>query len=184
MLKNTPKKIITHHAVSPTSHTAQDVDAWHKVRWPGFTSEIYETPQGKPYHVGYHYVIEWNGNIIKTRGEQEEGAHCIGMNTQSIGVCFIGNFDNHMPSASQEKSFRQLYSGIYERWGIPPSEILPHRRYANKSCHGNLLSDDYFGRLVVHSDAELKKKILDIQALILKLRAQLSKKRMSTRERK
>lgn len=180
-MRNIPTKIITHHAVSLKTHTAEDVDDWHKDRWPGFTSKVFKNKRGQYYHVGYHYVIEWDGTIVQCRGEGEEGAHCVGLNTSSIGVCFIGNFDNHLPSKEQEIAFINLYSKLYEKYPIAPTEILPHRRYANKSCHGALLIDAYFGNLV--SDVPLKKKILDLQQIVIQLTALLTKKRMSLREK-
>lgn len=143
---NTPNKVITHHAVSSKAHTAEDVDNWHKVRWPGFTSSIFRNAKGEFYHVGYHYVIEWDGRVVQTRGEGEEGAHTVGQNDSSIGVCFMGNFDLHMPSELQKEAFKKLYAGILERHRI--TTCVPHRKYANKSCHGALLSDTYFSDLV------------------------------------
>ncbi len=44
---NKPTKVLTHTAVSSRTHTAQDVDVWHKPRWPGFTSKMTETGLGE-----------------------------------------------------------------------------------------------------------------------------------------
>lgn len=177
---NKPTKIITHHALSSTQSTAQDIDAWHKLRWAGFVSRYFKNRNGEPYHVGYHYVIEWKGNVVQCRDESEEGAHTIGMNNSSIGVCFVGNFDNHMPSEAQLSSWRTLYKEIVSRHPhLKPSDVVPHRRYANKSCHGKLLSDDYFSSLVANSPEELaslQKRVLELQVILARLKALLSKK--------
>lgn len=165
---NNPTKIITHHAVSGTQHTAQDVDAWHKLRWLGFVSKYFKNEKGESYHVGYHYVIEWDGKVVQCRDEREEGAHCVGMNKSSIGICFMGNFDAHLPSKKQEAAFQKLYKGIVKRYpALTPENIVPHRKYANKSCHGKLLSDTYFAELV--SEEALQKRVLDLQAVVIKL---------------
>lgn len=175
---NKPTKIITHHALSSINSTAQDIDAWHKLRWNGFVSRYHKNRKGEPYHVGYHYVIEWTGNVIQCRDESEEGAHTIGMNTSSIGVCFVGNFDNHLPNELQLKAWRGLYREIVSRHPhLKPSDVVPHRRYSNKSCHGKLLSDDYFGALVANSPedlAALKKRVLELQAILARLKYLLS----------
>lgn len=163
MRVNRPTKIITHHAVSLKTHTAQDVDNWHRDRWPGFVSRA-------GYHVGYHYVIEWDGTIVQCREHDEEGAHTIGQNLSSIGVCFMGNFDQYMPSKAQESSWRGLYAKI---GGQLPT--YPHRKYANKSCHGRLLSDDHFAKLV---DREyLLTQIEQLKMLINRLQALLTLRR-------
>lgn len=132
-------------------HTAQTVDAHHKTRWPGFTSKIFTNNRGKFYHVGYHYVIEANGKVVQTRAHSETGAHCIGMNTKSIGVLITGNFDKgvEMPSANQEKAFVKLFKKIKADFpSLTTFDIVPHRKYASKSCFGSALPDDYFAKVV------------------------------------
>ena len=73
---NKPNKIIVHHALSAIHHTVSEVDSWHKQRWPGFVSD-------RGYHVGYHFVIAFDGKVTQTRNYEEEGAHCIGQNLSS-----------------------------------------------------------------------------------------------------
>lgn len=164
---NTPKKIITHTAVSLTSHTVEDVDDWHKVRWPGFTSKIFKNTNNEFFHVGYHYVIEWDGTITQTRGNNEEGAHCIGMNKSSIGICFMGNGDVHLPSPEQVKSFKELYTSLSKEFGLNKYDLEPHRKYANKSCHGSKLSDTFFQDLIIEdSRKSLRQKIHMLKQIV------------------
>ena len=164
MRVNKPNKIITHTAVSAKHHTVADVDLWHKARWPGFTSRA-------GYHVGYHFVIDWDGTITQTRELDEEGAHCIGQNLSSVGVCFMGNGDLHMPSQEQEEAWLRVYDMI---GGELP--VFPHRKYANKTCHGKLLSDEYFGRIV---QARTKAQLIEkLQQLISYLQVLLTQRRM------
>jgi hypothetical protein len=155
---NKPSVVITHHALSLKTHTVMDVDNWHRARWPNFVSR-------SGFHVGYHYVIEWDGKITQTRAHDEEGAHCIGMNTSSIGVCFMGNFDIHLPSEAQMNSWLKLYTKLRKEYpGIP---TYPHRKYANKSCHGKLLGDDYFS--IEKQIATLKERLKMLLALLASL---------------
>lgn len=153
---NTPTVVITHHALSLKTHTVSDVDNWHRQRWPGFVSRA-------GFHVGYHYVIEWDGKVTQTRQHDEEGAHVIGMNRSSIGVCFMGNFDLHMPSTEQLKAWDKLYEKISKQY--PNIPTFPHRKYANKSCHGSLLADDFFSK---------RAQIVTLTQRIQMLRAQLA----------
>ena len=113
---NKPDKIITHTAQSLKSHTAQDVDQWHRERWSGYNpSPYFKNNKKQPYVVGYHVVIEWDGKIVQCRDYTEEGVHCIGQNFSSIGVCFMGNGDLHLPSEAQENAWRQYYRGKHEK---------------------------------------------------------------------
>jgi N-acetylmuramoyl-L-alanine amidase len=40
--------------------------------------------------VGFHYVIRENGTLERGRPLREVGAHCLGYNTDSVGVCLCG----------------------------------------------------------------------------------------------
>lgn len=157
---NKPEVVITHHALSKTAHTVKDVNQWHKERWPTFVSS-------RGYHVGYHYVIDWNGTLTQTREHHEEGAHVIGMNKRSIGVCFMGNFDNHLPSVAQRKTWQWLYNELQRQYPRIPTR--PHRTYTtdNRSCHGRLLSDDYFEQ--EHIRLGMWQKLNQLKALLQQL---------------
>ncbi len=177
---NKPDKYIMHHAVSSKVHTAENVDDWHKERWPGFTSKHFKNKRGEYYHVGYHFVIEWDGLVVQCRGLDEEGAHCYGQNSTSIGVCFMGNNDLHLPSAAQLESWKKLYQTLQPSYPhITPGKVFPHRNYANKSCHGKLLPDNYYGMLVAISDEELRIQLTErVKQLQNRLKALLTGRRM------
>lgn len=140
---NNPTVVITHHTggtdanplADSSNATVRDVDEWHKARWPGFISR-------SGWHVGYHYFIQKNGKVTQTRAHDEEGAHVIGMNNKSIGVCFAGNFDLTLPTKEQMDAWYRLYAELLKQY--PNIPTYPHRKYATKSCHGRLLKDDYF----------------------------------------
>ena len=173
-MRNNPSKIITHTAASAINHTVLDVDRWHKQRWPGFVSR-------EGWHVGYHYVIEWDGGVTQTREHDEEGAHCIGQNTTSIGVCFMGNGDVHEPSDAQKKAWIHLYAKIHAAYpNITTTDIYPHRKWANKSCHGKLLSDTYYVDLLTRDSRKtaLQAQIVALQATVNRLYSLLRQRRM------
>jgi hypothetical protein len=160
---NKPTVVITHHALSLPHHTELDVDNWHRQRWPGFVSRA-------GFHVGYHYVINTDGRLVQTREHDEEGAHTIGMNRSSIGVCFMGNFDLHYPSEAQLTTWKKLYEKL--RAEFPAIPTKPHRAYASKSCHGKLLPDDYFAIIPAKLSLleELKRQLVYLQQLLLSRR--------------
>ena len=168
---NSPKVIITHHSggtdanplADTSNHTVNHINEWHKKQWPDFVSLL-------GYHVGYHYFIDKNGGVTQTRMHSEEGAHTIGMNKSSIGVCFAGNFDVTRPTARQMIAWNKLYKKLRKEYpGIP---TRPHRAYATKSCHGKLLGDNYFA-LSDQSSALLDKA----EALVYKLTSIVTRQR-------
>lgn len=163
---NNPTVVITHHTggtdqyplLDTSHHTVADVNAWHKTRWPEFISR-------RGFHVGYHYVIEKDGKVTQTRDHNEEGAHVIGMNKSSIGVCFAGNFDATLPTDAQLNAWHLVYSKI--RQDYPDIPTYPHRKYATKTCHGKLLSDDYFAS--IYQINTLKQRVAQLRALLINL---------------
>ena len=84
-----------------------------------------------------------------------QGAHAIGYNRNSIGICLAGNFDATMPSQAQEIALRELLKDIRTRYNIPLSNLVPHRKFANKSCFGRNLSDTYMQDLLVEETKSL-----------------------------
>lgn len=139
---NIPEYIIVHHTggtdanpLADTSHhTAKDVDAWHRAKgWNG---------------IGYNWFIEKDGKTVKGRDEKSEGAHTIGYNNKSIGICLAGNFDATMPATAQIESLRILLKQKMVEFKIPKEKIVPHRTFANKTCYGNKLSESWARDLV------------------------------------
>lgn len=163
---NIPTVIVTHHTGGTDANpladssfaTVADVDSWHKARWPEFRSS-------RGYWVGYHYVIEKDGKVTQTREHNEEGAHVIGMNSKSIGVCFAGNFDLTLPTEAQMKTWYWLYGELLKQY--PNIPTYPHRKYATKTCHGNRLKDEHFA--VNYQIFTLKQRVDQLRALLANL---------------
>jgi N-acetyl-anhydromuramyl-L-alanine amidase AmpD len=59
-------------------------------------------------HVGYHFYIRRNGYIYATRPLRMPGAHCLGYNHNSIGICYEGGLDmNGQAKDTRTKRQRQ-----------------------------------------------------------------------------
>lgn len=127
-MTNKPNKIILHHSWLPEDNMYFDeFDAIRK---------YYVNSKGW-LDVPYHYGIEYVDNklvIQKGRPEAMHGAHCIGQNNESIGICVIGNFDKAAPSKERIDKLMELIYDIYDRYGKLPIE--PHNKYEDKSCPG------------------------------------------------
>jgi hypothetical protein len=94
--------------------------------------------------IGYNYLIDPNGVIYEGRqgGEGSIGAHTGGYNNGGIGIAFIGDYSNGLPSAAALESMRQLIleraliHGITLQWG---STVYGHRDFNNTACPGQTL---------------------------------------------
>jgi len=123
-------KIVIHCAASANGRAlgneqhsaAQVIDGWHKAR--GFERRAYNISKfnGGLHHIGYHYVIDTDGNTEPGRHELEMGAHVKGHNAHSIGICMVGT---DQFTASQWTALAALMRELKERY--PQARICGHR---------------------------------------------------------
>lgn len=120
------REIIIHCSATSEGkdYTVSDIDRWHKAKgWKG---------------IGYHYVIYRDGSIHPGRNEEEMGAHCVGHNANSIGVCYIGGCakDGKTPkdtrTPEQRSALRSLVNQLKSKY--PNATVHGHREFANKAC--------------------------------------------------
>lgn len=70
-------RVILHHSASALTTTRDQIDQWHRDKgWSG---------------CGYHYVVEGDGTVQVGRRLPGQGAHARGANTDSIGICIVGD---------------------------------------------------------------------------------------------
>ena len=119
-------EIIIHCAATREGRdfTVEDITRWHKAR--GFAT------------IGYHYVIYRDGSIHEGRPLEQIGAHCVGHNKHSIGICYIGGCasDGKTPkdtrTPEQKEALLALLRHLKARF--PNATIHGHREFAAKAC--------------------------------------------------
>ena len=91
--------------------------------------------------IGYHWIIDRDGKVLAGRPETVVGAHTVGHNSGTIGICLIGGhgsaetdrFSDHF-TPQQDMTLRQMIDAISARTAI--SKISGHNEYAAKACPG------------------------------------------------
>lgn len=128
-----PEFIIVHHSL--TSDGAS-------VSWGAIRKYHVETLGWRD--IGYQAGIELVNDkheVLIGRMWNEVGAHTIGMNDKSIGICFVGNYDVDMvPDGIKQKGlvFIRFLQDLYR---IPNQNIKGHCEYAPKTCPGKNLME-------------------------------------------
>jgi N-acetylmuramoyl-L-alanine amidase len=91
-MKRKLNAIVIHCAATPNGRDikAAAIDAMHKARGFKRDSQAVRSFNPELKHIGYHFVIEVDGNVATGRGIEEIGAHVQGSNAKSIGICLIG----------------------------------------------------------------------------------------------
>lgn len=106
--------------------------------------------------VGYHYLIgnkrpfTKDGKIYSGRNETLEGAHTLGQNKNSLGVCLIGNFDKNPPSKKQLESLLSLLKEKISQYKIHIKNIRGHNEFpeVTKSCPGRWTEMNYIRAVI------------------------------------
>jgi len=137
--------IVIHHSGSYAGN-AQEFDRWHRqLDWDG---------------LGYHFIID-NGHggpdgrvEVGYRWRQQlTGAHCREdqgddnyWNEHTIGICLVGNFEQHPPSVAQYESLVELIQFIQVRYGIASNKIIGHSDVKPTACPGRFFSWEELNR--------------------------------------
>jgi hypothetical protein len=127
--------IVVHHSDSAYG-SAAIIDKWHRDR--GFDE------------LGYHFVIGNGTNSGDGQVEvgprwikQKWGAHDNALdnryNTNGIGICLVGNFENNRPTAQQIKSLDRLVVFLMKKYNVPVDHVLGHGETKDTQCPGRFL---------------------------------------------
>lgn len=112
--------IVVHCSATGERHDigVVNIREWHKAR--GMVD------------IGYHYVIRRDGTVEQGRPESEPGAHAVGYNHDSLGICLVGGVDADNKAAAdfnysraQMRALEALLDALLVKY--PASRILGHR---------------------------------------------------------
>lgn len=138
---NNPKEIILHHA-SANGCSVESIHQAHKNNgWAG---------------IGYHYYVRKDGKIYKGRPDDVIGSHCSGHNSNTLGICAEGDYENTdkaMPEA-QKKALKELVAYLKNKYGI--SKVSKHKDYNNTDCPGKYYP---FGEIANSNTSVLKPSV-------------------------
>lgn len=113
------------------------------------TKEIKQWHTDKGWRdIGYHYVIELDGKVVEGRPIELVGAHCLGQNKFSIGICYVGGMDKTMSKPKdtrtdeQKKALKKLLIKLKKQF--PTITIHGHNEFANKACPSFIVADERY----------------------------------------
>ena len=91
-------------------------------------------------------MVELDGYYQKGRDEETIGAHVSGLNSNSIGVCYIGGVDKDMDPKDtrtdlQKDSLNILIQHLLTKY--PDAELCGHNEFSSKSCPSFNVKEEY-----------------------------------------
>ncbi|BAL81533.1 N-acetylmuramoyl-L-alanine amidase [Caldisericum exile] len=81
------------------------------------------------YVCDYHYMVGPTGKIFKGQPEEFPGWHATNyvVNLESIGVCFLGNFEKSRMQVAQFDAGVKLLKDIVKRYDIKSENVVRHK---------------------------------------------------------
>ena len=118
-------KVIIHCSATPEGRDVktETIKEWHTAK--GWAD------------IGYHYVIELDGSIVEGRPIELIGAHCLGQNKFSIGICYVGGMNKSMSkpkdtrTEEQKVSLTELINELKSKFDL---SVHGHNQFSNKAC--------------------------------------------------
>ena len=95
---------------------------------------LYHTQDHGWSDIGYNYLIAQDGTIFEGRspgGQQIErdniqGAHFCGQNSETMGICVLGNYNTAIPTEATLNSLVRLTAWKLNKEGLDPMAQIPH----------------------------------------------------------
>lgn len=122
--------------------TAADIDAYHREH-NGWRM------------IGYHRFVEQDGTIMHGRRDDEIGAHAVGFNAHSLGICVSGHGDYEAFNPQQMSALILQLTRWCRDYHLPATRVLGHRETDEhggppvyKTCPGKLVDMSEIRRLV------------------------------------
>ena len=117
--RGSTKYIVLHHAAASICSVA-DIHRWHQEKgWAG---------------IGYHFFVRKDGSVYRGRPIGAVGAHCIPVNSASVGICAEGNFQTDTMPDVQRNAILELVE--YLKRIYPGVVVNGHRELDATSCPG------------------------------------------------
>lgn len=100
------------------------------------------------YYVGYHSLIT-GGQNYRTKLDSEVGAHTIGKNQTSLGVCIGFDGDIEFPQPEDYALLKAQIIAWQDMYLIPNENVVFHRQFnPTKTCPGSLLGPGLLAELL------------------------------------
>ncbi|MBP7796573.1 MAG: N-acetylmuramoyl-L-alanine amidase [Elusimicrobiales bacterium] len=134
--KHIPQKITIHHTAG--NYPATYDDALSEIQ---FIQDYHQNAKGW-IDIGYHFLIDPQGDIFEGRPVLVVGAHVANKNTNNVGISIMGNYHppvNNQLTDIEINSIITLVKYIKDRYSIVKENFYAHRDLAATDCPGDII---------------------------------------------
>lgn len=130
--------VVIHHTYIPTICLTRD-DCESKMRSMQNTHQITNGWED----IGYNFAVGGEGSVYEGRGWDVVGAHAVGYNVRSVGICLIGDFISNLPPQAQLDTAKALINtGVELGYISPDYQLVGHRQVGDTECPGDALFNE------------------------------------------
>ena len=152
--------LVVHHTGMPRNSygsTLAGVNEHHRTKnWGWFLNVIRARKNSLGYYVQYHYFIDGEGQLTRTREDSEIGWHAKQANDHSVAICIAGDFDEEYLNDDQLTTFKQLLGKLLRTYNLSPLAVMGHNAVVRTDCPGEHLMPQYLTRIAmdVHEESQ------------------------------
>jgi len=129
--------IILHHSATDYEQNKDDIDGKLIGRTICDRAQEKWKKEFPAYKCDYHFIIGHTGEVFKAQPIEQPSWHCTNYqaNLVSIGICFLGNFENIEIPIEQFNAGVILIKSLMKQYNIPLTNILRHRDVVSDITH-------------------------------------------------
>jgi len=131
------KYIILHHSATDYQANADDTTGKVIARTICDRAQAQYKKDYPDYICDYHFIIGHGGDAFKCQPVEQPSRHCTNYqaNLVSVGICFLGNFENIQMPAEQFNAGVELIRALMKQYNIPLINVLRHRDVVSDITH-------------------------------------------------
>jgi N-acetyl-anhydromuramyl-L-alanine amidase AmpD len=129
--------IILHHSATDYQQDENDIDGKLIGRTICDRAQEKWKKEFLDYKCDYHFIIGHTGEVFKAQPIEQPSWHCTNYqaNLVSVGICFLGNFENIEMPIEQFNAGVTLIKSLMKQYNIPLTNILRHRDVVSDITH-------------------------------------------------
>lgn len=101
------EQVVIHHSAGPAQQTPRQIARYH-------IGSNHVCADGCP-GILYHYLIDRSGRAYQVNDLEAITYHAAGQNTRSVGICFIGNYNEYPPTDRQLRSLERIIDQVEKK---------------------------------------------------------------------
>jgi len=123
------KYIVLHHSATDYQANAEDITGKQIAKTICDRAQEKWKKEYPDYKCDYHFIIGHTGEVFKAQPIEQAAWHCTNYqaNLVSIGICFLGNFENIEMPIEQFNAGVKLIKDLIKQYNVPLASVLRHK---------------------------------------------------------